>query len=177
MFDEGENFPALRQILHPFRSQAHPPCGPVQQPHLQVFLKVFNGTGDSGATVLNTTSLTGQIMESIVPFLTFFDHGIDDSKQFSHRGDQGYLFGFPYQDKTRVEGFMPGWSELRRVSPYTERFAHWHACGKIERQTTHLPESLLTGRAPTRAHISLRVRFPSSGTSASKLAMVVGLHL
>ncbi|WP_220389051.1 hypothetical protein, partial [Klebsiella pneumoniae] len=30
-----------------------------------------------GATVLNTTSLTGQIMESIVPFLTFFDHGID----------------------------------------------------------------------------------------------------
>lgn len=44
-------------------------------------------------------------MESIVPFLTFFDHGIDDSKQFSHRGDQGYLFGFPYQDKTRVEGF------------------------------------------------------------------------
>ncbi|MCS4387715.1 hypothetical protein, partial [Klebsiella quasipneumoniae] len=41
------------------------------------------------ATVLNTTSLTGQIMESIVPFLTFFDHGIDDSKQFSHRGDQG----------------------------------------------------------------------------------------
>jgi hypothetical protein len=37
MFDEGENFPALRQILHPFRGKAHPPCGPVQQPHLQVF--------------------------------------------------------------------------------------------------------------------------------------------
>lgn len=41
MFDEGENFPALRQILHPFRGKAHPPCGPVQQPYLQVFFKVL----------------------------------------------------------------------------------------------------------------------------------------
>ena len=33
MFNQSGNVPAPRQILHPFRGKAHPPCGPVQQQH------------------------------------------------------------------------------------------------------------------------------------------------
>lgn len=48
MFDEGENFLVLCQILYFFWGKVYLFCGLVQQLYFQVFFKVFNGIGDSG---------------------------------------------------------------------------------------------------------------------------------
>lgn len=42
-------------------------------------------------------------MERIVPSFSFFDHGVDDAKQLSHRGNKGYFFCLTSLNEPRIK--------------------------------------------------------------------------